>query len=139
MASLLLLHSAQHLPRHHETHATYTRVLHSELLTELSSRFSSFRESRRVRKARTLPKYFRNSSSNSFRLVPTLIFANFREFFAKIGSERVFASREGSDITEIFPKFEKVNFRTRPDSFRLETRLESSVKSSECRAQHKST
>jgi len=52
---------------------------------------TSFRESRRVRKAWTLPKYFRNSSSDSFRLVPTLIFAIFLQ---KLGSERVFASRD---------------------------------------------
>jgi hypothetical protein len=49
-----------------------------------------FRESRRVRKARTLP----------FRLVPTLIFANFCKFLRKLGS----------DITEIFPKFKKSPF-----------------------------
>ncbi len=61
---------------------------------------TSFRESRRVRKAWTLPKYFRNSSSDLFRLVPTLIFAN---FLRKLGSERVFASRT-------LPKFEKSQF-----------------------------
>ncbi len=62
--------------------------------------------------------------SEPSELVPTLIFAN---FLWKLGSERVFASQEGSDITEIFPKFEKSQF---PNSFWLE----SSVKSSECRA-----
>jgi hypothetical protein len=59
-----------------------------------------FRESRRVRKARTLP----------FQLVPTLIFANFCEFSQIFANFCEFLQKLGSDITEIFPKFEKSPF-----------------------------
>jgi len=68
------------------------RVLHSELLTELSSRFSSRGEFSRVETSlegsditEIFPKF-------KFRLVSTHSDPNFCKFFMKIGSERVFAS-----------------------------------------------
>ncbi len=43
------------------------KALFSELLTELSSQFLSRNKSERVRKARTLPKYFRILENGNFR------------------------------------------------------------------------
>jgi len=55
-------------------------------------------------------------------------------FFAKLGwKESEIAVFQKLGLEQVFQAFSEL-IPTRPDSFRLKTRLESSVKSSECRA-----
>jgi len=71
---------------------------------------------------------------NSFRLVPTLIFAKNRVFsrfsFSRVS---VIAVLRKLGLERVIRAFSEL-VSTRENSFRLETRLESSEKSSECRA-----
>ncbi len=67
------------------------RALHSELLTKLSSWFSSRDEFSRVETSSEGSDITKIFPKFEFWLVPTLIFENFSQ---KLGSERVFASRD---------------------------------------------
>ena len=74
-------------------------ALHTELELEYSSQDSSRNEFSRVETRRVERHFF----------VPTLISGK-RLVLQKLGFSRVGTSSEGSDITKIFPKFEKSQF-----------------------------
>ncbi len=87
-----------------------SRAQHSELLTELSSRFSSRDEFSRVETGRVEHHFFRNFLPKLAKTKNTKKH-NFSWFFLRIFAIfRVGTSSEGSDITEIFPKFKKSQF-----------------------------
>ncbi len=85
-------------------------------------------------RVRTSFSSFFRTRPDSQKLVPTLIFAKKREKIAKnTKNESELAVFRKFGLERVFRAFSELVL-TRPDSFRLETRLESSVKSSESRA-----
>jgi len=102
-----------------------SRALHSELLTELSSRFLSREKFSRVETRSVEHHFFVTFGNFGKRLVPTVIFAKkrifsqfFRNFLQKLGSEQVGASssqfsrvRKAQTLPKYFRKSKKVNFR----------------------------
>ena len=77
-----------------------TRALHSELFSEIRVEFRVGTSFSRVE----------TSSEGSDITVPTRSDPNFCEFSRIFANFREFSRKLGSDITEIFPKFEKSPF-----------------------------
>jgi hypothetical protein len=92
-------------------HALPSRALHSELVTELSSRFSSRDEFSRV-ETRRVERHFFVIFVHYFFVFSDSSNPNFRDFSRKLGSERVRTSRD--EFSRVGTSSEKAR-KTRSD------------------------